>query len=310
MIGVSQLGAVGIGARDLEAWESFATEVMGLEVSARGEDGSLFLRMDDRHHRIAVHPTGEDDVLYAAWDVADAEALDAITHRLREAGVAVREPGGVEAETRRVRRLVRFEDPSGMTSELHLEPSRAEGDFRSPRKIAGFQAGTLGLGHLNLVVRNLDESVAFYTKLLGMRVSDHIDFEIKPGTPASAAFLRCNPRHHTLALVALPIPRRLLHVLLEMRSIDDVGETLELCEERGLAVATGLGRHPNDRMLSFYVRTPSGFDVECGTGGRLVEEEAWTIQRYTRTSVWGHRRRLPRPGTEAIGPAGSDSGEP
>ena len=33
-----------------------------------------------------------------------------------------------------------------------------------------------------------------------------------------------------------------------------------------------LGRHPNDRMFSFYAKTPSGFQFEFGWGGREVDD--------------------------------------
>ena len=48
-------------------------------------------------------------------------------------------------------------------------------------------------------------------------------------------------------------------------------------------------QHPNDQMLSFYARTPSGFAVEVGWGGRKVDDATWQVRTYDRTSTWGHR---------------------
>jgi hypothetical protein len=42
-------------------------------------------------------------------------------------------------------------------------------------------------------------------------------------------------------------------------------------------------------MTSFYVRTPSGFEIEYGTGGRLIDDATWTIGAYDAQSLWGHR---------------------
>lgn len=50
-----------------------------------------------------------------------------------------------------------------------------------------------------------------------------------------------------------------------------------------------LGRHANDEMISFYVRTPSGFDIEYGHGGLTVDDRTWVARQTTAHSVWGHR---------------------
>ena len=51
-----------------------------------------------------------------------------------------------------------------------------------------------------------------------------------------------------------------------------------------------IGRHPNDRMLSFYSRSPSGFDVEFGCGGTVIDDDTWAVQEISRASLWGHQR--------------------
>jgi extradiol dioxygenase len=42
-------------------------------------------------------------------------------------------------------------------------------------------------------------------------------------------------------------------------------------------------------MLSFYVQTPAGFDVEYGWGALTIEGE-WTVGEYDQISIWGHER--------------------
>jgi 3,4-dihydroxy-9,10-secoandrosta-1,3,5(10)-triene-9,17-dione 4,5-dioxygenase len=44
----------------------------------------------------------------------------------------------------------------------------------------------------------------------------------------------------------------------------------------------------NDLMLSFYVKTPGGFDVEFGTEGRQVDDGQWVARESTAVSLWGH----------------------
>jgi hypothetical protein len=54
-----------------------------------------------------------------------------------------------------------------------------------------------------------------------------------------------------------------------------------------------LGRHTNDHVVSFSSRSPSGFDVEFGCGGVLVDEATWTVTQVTKPSFWGHRSPIP-----------------
>jgi catechol-2,3-dioxygenase len=89
MAHITQLGYLGLGVSDLNAWEDYATQVLGLAVSARADDGTLFLRMDEYHHRLIVHPHGDDDVAYIGWEVADAHALEAIAAQVQAAGTPV-----------------------------------------------------------------------------------------------------------------------------------------------------------------------------------------------------------------------------
>jgi biphenyl-2,3-diol 1,2-dioxygenase len=53
-----------------------------------------------------------------------------------------------------------------------------------------------------------------------------------------------------------------------------------------------LGKHTNDHMVSFYLRTPSGFAVEYGWGAREVDDRTWQVQVHTAGSMWGHQGSL------------------
>ena len=76
--------------------------------------------------------------------------------------------------------------------------------------------------------------------------------------------------------------------MIEVASLDDVGRTLDRAGKRGAPVSATLGRHANDQMVSFYLRTPGGFDVEYGTDGRLVDDATWISRESTAVSLWGH----------------------
>ena len=89
MASVTQLGYLGIGVSDLARWEHFATNVLGLEVNGADADGSMFLRMDEYHHRFILQPGGADDLAFVGWEVRDQAALNEVAARLRADGVEV-----------------------------------------------------------------------------------------------------------------------------------------------------------------------------------------------------------------------------
>ncbi len=290
---VTQLGYLGLSVSDLSAWEYFATRTLGLQVAAKDPDGTLLLRLDEYHQRFFVHPTGRDDVAYIGWEVTDEAALMAMAVQLKAAGIEVRQGTRAEAEARRVVALITFQDPSGIASEIFYGPLMAfDKPFHSPRPLAGFVAGTQGLGHMVLTVDDFDRSLHFYRDVLGMRISDFVQIERPPGHKRQLVFFHCNPRHHTVAFYAIPNPpppKRLNHFMLQTRSLDDVGTTFYLCQDQGVPITRGLGRHTNDHMVSFYMRSPSGFEVEYGWGGRVVDDSTWQVQYHTSGSIWGHR---------------------
>src|SRR6476660_1099901 len=108
------------------------------------------------------------------------------------------------------------------------------------------------------------------------------------GPPPWMRFLGCNPRHHSLALAPFPAEAVIVHLMVETASLDDVGRAMDRCARRGAPVSAGLGRHANDEMVSFYVKTPGGFDIEYGTGGRLVDDATWVCREATAISLCGH----------------------
>jgi 2,3-dihydroxybiphenyl 1,2-dioxygenase len=131
-----------------------------------------------------------------------------------------------------------------------------------------------------------------------MRISDFIEFEMTAGVNVTAAFLHCNERHHSIAIVQIPTPKRLHHFMLQTKNFDDVGRTLYHCEDERVDIALRLGRHSNDHMISFYLTTPSGFQVEYGWGARTVDDNVWEVQHHRGISIWGHRP--PPPNRHAV----------
>ena len=275
------MGYVGIGAKDIEQWEHYATESLGLQSNGRESDGSLLLRMDEYEYRIAVHPDNRDDISYVGWQVTNEQDLVDMEAQLRNAGVEVSFGTPEEARARRVEGLIKFEDPNEIPTEVYFGPPISfDSPFNSPRPVSGFVTGDQGLGHVVLHVDDLEKSIRFYRDVLGMRISDFI---------RNLAFFHCNPRHHSLAIIDAKSPKRLNHFMLQVNSINEVGATYDLVQDQGIEITRGLGRHTNDHMTSFYMKTPSGFNVEYGWGARTVDDATWQVQRHEKGSIWGHR---------------------
>lgn len=281
-----KLGYLGFQVRDLPAWEKFALEVLGLQLVDRQPDGAFGLRMDEYAKRFFVEPGPLDDVFVMGWEAPDERAFDELVARLTEARVEVTRGTDDEARRRGVEVLVKFVDPAGVPLELFVGPARAVEPFRSELVRSGFVTGDQGLGHAVVTANRQAESVEFYSQLLGFRLSDHIRCEFF-GFQVDIAFLHANRRHHSVAFGDRQT-KRIHHFMLEVGSMDDVGLAFDRALARGVRIMQTLGRHPNDRMFSFYARTPSGFQFELGWGGREVDDASWTPVTYDRISEWGH----------------------
>ena len=285
MTGVSQLGYLGFEVSDIDAWERFAVQILGVGAH-RTSDTTLDLRIDERARRFQLSQGPRDDLSALGYEIHSEAQLDEITHRLKAAGIAVEIASDAHHRLRGVERLACTRDPAGNRVELYCGATVAPDEFSSDLVPGGFVAGDLGLGHTAITARSQEDSLAFYTELLGFRVSDRIVCEYY-GYPVDMVFLHCNARHHTLAFGG-PQPKRIHHFLLEAASRDDVGQAYDRALANGVRFMNTLGKHPNDEMFSFYAFTPSGFQFEFGYGGRLVDDATWTTATYDRISEWGH----------------------
>ncbi|HLK02704.1 MAG TPA: VOC family protein [Streptosporangiaceae bacterium] len=291
---ISSLGYLRISATDPAAWREFGTRVLGMAEGRGPEDGAVYLRMDDFPARLVIVPGTEDRLLATGWETAGPAALDAVERGLSDAGVMYKKGADAELDARRVTGLLTAEDPAGNTLEIFCGAAL---DARPALSAYGtrFVTGSMGMGHVVLPVPPGDtETFDFYTGLLGFRLRDSMRmpaafFGLPDGSPpAWFRFLGCNPRHHSLALAPMPAPQGIVHLMVEVAALDDVGLAMERCARRGAPIAATLGRHANDRMVSFYVKTPGGFDIEYGFDGLQVDDTTWIARESTSVSVWGH----------------------
>ena len=267
----------------IDDWAEYGSKFLGLQLVER-TPSALKFRMDDRKQRIAVS-TEETAVNVFGWEVADAAALDALAGRLGAANIAVTRVPTALAALRGVQEAIRFSDPAGTELEAFHSAEQADAPFVPGRAISGFRTGALGMGHVVLHVKGIEDVRWFYEDVLGFRLSDYI---VKP---FKAFFFHLNPRHHSLALIETG-KSGIHHIMMELFSLDDVGQAYDLaCAEPEARIGTTLGRHTNDFMTSFYARTPNDFMIEYGWGGRSIDPDSWQPVETTHgPSLWGHDR--------------------
>jgi extradiol dioxygenase len=282
---VCQLGYVGFRVSDMAGWRQLA-EVLGLEVIDRGD--TVHLRTDDCIYRIALHAADRDELAYVGWQAGGKDDFGRLVCQLRAAGASVAPGAPEDCRLRHVEGLAQFTDPNGFPGEVYFG-ARAGEAFTPSRPISGFKTGSQGLGHIVLRCADRDAGVKFYCDALGFRITDTANLT---SSKMEATFLHCNARHHSLALTT-SVPStasRVSHPMIEANVMEDVGKAFDLCKARGLPIWLSLGQHTNDRMMSFYVRSPSEFAVELGYGAVEIDEASWEPNHWATASYWGHQR--------------------
>lgn len=289
---VAGLGYVVVSATNLDAWEKFAVELLGMQIAERSAD-RLLLRLDDRAYRFDIRRGDSDAVERLGWEVRGERDLQELATALEQDGYAVKRDDGVEANARLLTSMISFEDANGVTLELFHGMRRIDAPFVSPTG-ARFVTGDQGLGHAMQVVGDFEAHRHLYVDLLEFRVSDYID--IDNGAQPNGGFLHCNPRHHSMAYGELPgVEPRIGHIMVEVDDIDTLGRAYDRVVDGAAELRSTLGRHSNDRMISFYVKAPGNFEIEYGWNGMRVDDATWFPGRWTTPHLWGHRRQAPHP---------------
>jgi len=291
LFGHVRLGYLLVESQRLDEWQRFAADGIGTHVDRIGAD-VLALRVDAQERRVIVSRGSAEDVAALGWQVDDEACLRLAMARLQRLHVAVTEVADERAALRGVERYWTFVGPKGLASELFVAPRLSSRSLEM--HASGFVTGAGGMGHVAISTREPDAMLEFWRSLFDARISDRIE-ERLDGVQLDLTFLRMNERHHTMATAATrghrmnPLRTQIHHVNLEAASLDDVTEAYLRCRKLGYAMANGIGQHPNDRELSFYVVSPSGFEVELGWNPIRVDERTWRPTVHQGISLWGHR---------------------
>ncbi|MFE3285799.1 VOC family protein, partial [Streptomyces sp. NPDC059233] len=267
---IRALGYLRIETADLAAWRGYVLDVLGMTEAQGSTDAQLNVRIDDRIHRFQFVAGAQDRLLAAGFEVANAKALAEAAAELEAAGYAVKPGDATTLADRRVQGLVHCEDPSGNPLELYWGQAQDHTPLASPYGNR-FVTGELGLGHVVLPAPDTETTLDFYENLLGFQLRDSMKLPpvaVPTGAPGKdfhwMHFLSPNRRHHSLGLYPGALPPGIVHFMVELERLDDVGYCLDRMNAAGIPIASTLGRHSNDHMVSFYAQAPGGFQVEYG----------------------------------------------
>jgi 2,3-dihydroxybiphenyl 1,2-dioxygenase len=282
------LGYIGVNSTRTADWDDFAAGLLGMEKADQGA-GVRAYRMDDRRQRLVVTDDGPEGLAFLGWEVAEAAALDRLAARLEAHGTRVSHGERRLADERHVAGLIVFHDPSGNRLEAFYGPAAAASPFVPGRPISGFVTGPLGMGHAVLHVKNAEFLLPFYRDILGFAVTDY------GFSPYTLYFFHINGRHHSFAMVGTG-HAGLHHFMIEVASLDDVGQGYDIAQLQEGRVAYTLGRHTNDHVTSFYTHPPGNFFIEYGWAGRVIDPKTWVAhETFDGPSLWGHERLYMEP---------------
>lgn len=261
---IRSLNHVGMTVPDLEVGRTFY-EAFGLQSHASGDD--LVFRCPGRNQdQIRLIQGNPKRLSYVAFGTDDA-GLKQIINNLEAMGIALK-PAPFDIQSPGIW----FQDPSqdwvhvsveaaAPVAQRYLPEVNTSGRYRRVNERActpasqNKRATPLRLGHLIKFTPDVDQSIAFYTQALGMKVSDRAGDVL--------AFLRCGSGgdHHVLGL-AKSSHSGLHHLSFEVMDIDEIEMGAQHLIRLGYASAFGLGRHVAGSNYFHYIRDPWNSLVE------------------------------------------------
>lgn len=256
-LGVHSLNSFMMAVPDLDEAQRFYTS-FGLDVEHVGK--SLYLRTVGSSHIWATVLAGRRKKLLAMRFGIYAQDVEAFTERLADVRIAAPDhgdPGSIWVQT-----------PDGLTLEIAIGPKTApdsKASFALPQRFS--QARGAGprnslapvrprqMAHLALFTASVPDAIAFYTKYLGLALSDRSGDDV--------AFLhgRHGSDHHMIAVARSDGPG-LHHASWDVGSLSDIGQGAMQMQAAGYSEGWGVGRHVLGSNYFYYARDPWGSFAE------------------------------------------------
>jgi 2,3-dihydroxybiphenyl 1,2-dioxygenase len=293
IFGSVHLGYVVIDTEKFSEWRRFGRDAIGMHLDETLPDVLRF-RLDSHECRFLVRRGSAEDVSALGWQIDDHRTFDEILARVTRHGVPVVDGTAEDAGLRGVERLVRFPGPNGLVQEIFTRP-RIDSSPLNMAARGGFVTGEAGIGHVAVTSTKPHQVRGYYDTVFDARLTDFID-ETIGGLKFKIRFLRVNQRHHSIAIAAVnrlpinPIRTRVQHLNIQVADLDDMTASYQRVKDLGFGMALAVGQHTNDRELSYYAMTPSGFEWEVGWNPIVVDEKTWEPTTYQGISIWGHTR--------------------
>lgn len=291
VFGNVHLGYIVIESQRFSEWRRFGKDAIGMHLDELSP-GVVRFRLDDHQARFIVVRGPAEDVVAIGWELDDHESFDQIVGRVTNHGVPTVAGTEDDAAIRGVERLIRFPGPNRLAQEIFTRAHLTEEPLAMTNR-GGFVTGTAGMGHVAITSTKPHQMRGYYNTVFDARLTDYIDETIS-GAKLKIRFLRVNERHHSIAIANVrtlpinPIRTRVQHLNIEVASLDDMTRAYQRVKQLGFGMALSVGQHTNDKELSFYAQTPSGFEWEVGWNPLTVDEKTWEPSTHRGISIWGH----------------------
>jgi catechol 2,3-dioxygenase-like lactoylglutathione lyase family enzyme len=263
---ITHLRHVDLAVPDFERELAFYTGTWGL-TQVGGDTGIAFLAADGSPENYVLRLRRDSDkrLDLVAFGAQDAAQVDALADKLGREGVALAtEPGPVATPGGGYG--FRFFDIDGRTIEVSSDVQT-----RAHRQIEVRESIPVRLSHVVLNSTSIDKTRDWY--------QTHLDFALSDTLGDVMHFMRCNPRHHSLAIARGPHVA-LHHVSFELRGLDEYMRGTGRVLRAGVRKVWGPGRHlAGDNTFSYFL-DPQGNTIEYTTALQELDEDTWHPHLY------------------------------
>ncbi len=277
MVDIKTSTHVAISVPNVEETAEFYEKIVGLETTER-IDGAVFLRCNRDHHCLAIYP-GKRALHHLGLEVASEEALGEARDTLAARGFHPEprdypEPGHGSG--------LCYLDPDGNRVELYAGMQTLE------EPLQPCEVRPIRFGHITMMTADLPRCVAFYTDVLGFRVSDAVG--------DSVVWMRWNQQHHGIAFLETG-SAKVNHYAYDLADWGDVKKVCDHLWRNDIPIIYGPSRHGPGHNIFVYIPDPAGNVVELTLEvDQIWDEESYQPLNWTNdpktVDVW---RGLPAP---------------